>query len=488
MEKTIFGVPERFMRPRLILIATVILLTAFGCLMIYSASSISALTSESLGNDPMYYVKKQLQFVALGALACVFLAKSDYHLFSRHFISPIWLATIAVLILVFTPIAGHSTYGASRWISLPGVGQLQPSEFAKIAIIWVAADVCQRRFEDGTFDEHDFRIQGAIAVVVPMMLIVAQPDKGTTMVIAVALFAMLFFAGFDRRALGILGGVVVVGFVVLMFKDSYALQRFLTMLDPFKDYYGDGYQLAQAQYAFGSGGLFGVGIGMSRMKYSYLPMAHNDFIFAIIGEECGLVGTLGVLAAFGVLAWAGFRIARHASDLSGRLIAVGATTILVFQMMLNVCGVIGIFPLSGKPVPFLSYGGSSIMASLMIVGTLVSVSVHSRLPETAHDRTRRTWRQVEDGGAAGSLTFVGEAMPRSARSSSRQEPMGAQQAPTFRVVAGGASRPTSDRSRGGQRPQRGRVTTDERGRRRIDLGPSASDRLRGRGDGSARRR
>ena len=491
-ERKIFGVPERFMRPRLILIATVVLLTAFGCLMIYSASSISSLTSDVLGNDPAYYLKKQLQFIALGGAVAFVLAKVDYHEFTNGRASmPMWAAMVVVLVLVFTPIAGQSTYGASRWINLPLIGNLQPSEFAKIGIVWLAAGVCQQRFDDGTIDDAQFVKNGVLAAVLPLALIVAQPDKGTTMVIGVALLAMLFFAGFDRRYLVFIGVIALAGMVFLSVKDSYSLRRIQIMFDPFQDYYKDGYQLAQGQYAFGSGGLFGVGIGMSRMKYSYLPMAHNDFIFAIIGEECGLVGTLGVLAAFGVIAWQGMKIARCASDLSGRLVAVGCTSLLAFQMLLNVCGVIGIFPLSGKPIPFLSYGGSSIMASLLIVGALVSVSVHSSLPETVHDRTRRTWQQVADESDPGTLTFVSDARPRSARGAVRQETRGRgagsvqPQAPSpFRVVAGGAQ----GRSGGQARPQRGRVTTDANGRRRIDLGPSASDRLRGGSDGPRTRR
>lgn len=492
-ERKLFGVPERFMRPRLVLIAVVILLTAFGCLMIYSASSISSLTSDVLGNDPAYYLKKQLQFICIGGVVALVLAKMDYHVFTDGPGSrPIWVLMVAVLILVYTPVAGHSTYGASRWITVPLIGNLQPSEFAKVAIIWLSAGVCQSYFEEGTLDQRQFIRSGAAAAIAPCVLILFQPDKGTTMVIGVALLAMLYFAGFDRRILAAIGVAAFAGMVLLSVKDSYSLRRIQIMLDPFEDYYNDGYQLAQGQYAFGSGGLLGVGIGMSRMKYSYLPMAHNDFIFAIIGEECGLVGTVGVLAAFAVIGWAGMRIARCASDLSGRLVAAGCTVILIFQMLLNVSGVIGIFPLSGKPIPFLSYGGSSIIASLILVGALVSVSVHSSLPETVHDRTRRTWQQVPDDDPA-SLTFVSEARPRSARVTSRQEAQGrGTAAPTsaqaasgspFRVVAGGAQ----GRSRGQARPQRGRVTTDANGRRRIDLGPSASDRLRG-GSGGPRTR
>ena len=207
-----------------------------------------------------------------------------------------------------------------------------------------------------------------------------------------------------------------------------------------------------------------MGIGYSRQKYSYLPMAHNDFIFAVIGEECGLAGTLGLIAGFLVFLWAGLQIARHAPDLAGRLVAAGCTSIVVIQLFLNVLGVIGMFPLSGKPIPFVSYGGSSIIASLMLVGIVTSVSVHSRLPETAHDSARRSWREVGDAPGASGLSLVGEPTPRSARSSAPA----ASSRPGLRVVEGGA------RGRAGSAPPRGRVT-ESGGRRRIDLGPSATE-------------
>ena len=165
----------------------------------------------------------------------------------------------------------------------------------------------------------------------------------------------------------------------------------MAMLDPWSDPYNNGYQLIQGFYAFGAGGLFGVGIGMSKQKYNYLPFAHNDFIFAVIGEECGVVGTVGMLAGFAVLLWAGYRIAINAPDLAGRLVAMGCSSILVIQMLLNVCGVIGIFPLSGKPIPFVSYGGSSIMSSIMIVGLIFSVSKESRMPLSEYDERRSAW-------------------------------------------------------------------------------------------------
>ena len=243
---------------------------------------------------------------------------------------------------------------------------------------------------------------------------------------------------------------------------------------------GSGYQLIQGFYAFGSGGLFGVGIGMSKQKYSYLPMAYNDFIFAVVGEELGLVGTLGMLAAFGVLAWAGFRIARYAPDMCGRLIAAGCTSLIVIQLLVNVCGVLGIMPLSGKPVPFVSYGGSTIISCLMLVGMIVSGSNNTALPETVHDRSRQSW-QFADGeeargpapSASPGISLVRTPTPRSAR------PRG-EAGSGLRMVDGGSRARQQGRPRGGNgRPSRsGRYDGG-----RIDLGPNAAERLRGRGSG-----
>ena len=335
----------------------------------------------------------------------------------------------------------------------------------------VAASLAQRYFEEGTLGWGEFVKLMGIGVGLPVVLIILQPDKGSTMVIGITIVTMGYLAGVPKRILLGFLALGLLAFLGLSLKDDYSRQRLLTMLNPESDPFGDGYQLLQGFYAFGTGGLFGVGIGFSKQKYSYLPMAHNDFIFAVIGEECGLLGTLGLLAGFAALGWAGYQIARHAPDLAGRLIAAGCTTILVIQMLLNVAGVIGIFPLSGKPIPLVSYGGSSVIASLMLVGMIVSVSVHSHLPETAHDGARRSW-QVEDGAAGGpGLSLVGEPRPRSERAAAP----GA--GPRLTVMDGGA------RGRGaGRRAERpaGRVMTDARGRRRVDLGPDAADRLRGR--------
>ena len=250
------------------------------------------------------------------------------------------------------------------------------------------------------------------------------------------------------RYVGIVGGLGIAAIVALALRDSYSRARIMTMINPWVDEYGDGYQLIQGFYAFGSGGIFGVGLGTSRQKYSYLPMAHNDFIFAVIGEELGLVGTLCVLLAFFCLVWLGFRIARTAPDPSGTLIASGCVSLLAIQLLVNVCGVLGIIPLSGKPVPFISYGGSSIMSSLLLVGLVVSVSRASEAASAASAFV------VHEGGYS----------PRG-----------------FRVIEGGA-RNTPEDLRASRELQRSlgnaRVSYNANGLRRIDLGPSASDRLR----------
>lgn len=477
------GIPERFMRPRLVFLACVALLVGFGLLMVYSASAPTALNSTG---DAAYYLKRQLGFAAGGVVLAIILARVDYRFWVRRALVPVWVLTVALL--AFVLVSGtDNDMGAQRWIDL-GFFDLQPSEFAKLTVIVTAASLAERYFETAELDWYGFLKLLLIGVALPLGLILVQPDKGTLMVLSVTVLVMGYLAGVPLRWVLALLAVGLVGFFGLSMADSYSRQRLLTMLDPWSDPYGAGWQLIQGFYGFGSGGLFGVGIGMSREKYSFLPMAHNDFIFAVIGEECGFVGTVLLLALFAGLMWAGLKIARHAPDLAGRLVASGCTVMVVVQLLLNVSGVLGIFPLSGKPIPFVSYGGSSIVSSLMLVGIVTSVSLRSRLPETVHDSARRSWRRVEgaDDPTAPGLSFVGEPEPRSARGRSGDRP--AARRPTrptsLTVVEGGGTRGRgSGRGHGRDRGAvaRGRVTTDSNGRRRVDLGPSATERLRGRG-------
>ena len=471
-----FGaIPERFMQPRLVLLVSTAILVCFGLVMIYSASSISAMTSEDMGYNPFYYVQRQLGFAAAGVALAFIVSRIDYRAVVRNLQVPIWVVTIGMLAIIFTPIAGADAYGATRWISI-GPFSFQPSEFAKITILISVSYLAQQYFIDQTIDQMEFFKKFAIAALAPLLLILAQPDKGSTLIIVGTLLVIGYLADVDRRVLATIAVAGFIGFAFLSLKDDYSRARVVTMFNPWADYYGAGYQLAQGFYAFGSGGIFGVGFGFSRQKYSYLPMAHNDFIFAVIGEELGFIGVLGLLVVFGALVWAGFKIARYAPDLTGRLIAAGCTSMFIIQAFVNIGGVLGLLPLSGKPLPFISYGGSTIMSSILMVGLLMSVSRQSRLPETEYDRQRASWSIAEEQdtfdapGFAG-LTMVdggvgvGTPLPRSSRPKSSAQ---------------SSARPSRGvlRSRDDDAPQ-GRIMTDASGRRRIDLGPSASDRLRG---------
>ena len=461
-EDLILGVPGRLMVPRLVLIASVITLLAYGLVMIYSASSVTALAEYG---DAAHYLVRQAIFAAVGIAIAIVLAIIDYHILARQLLPVIWIATVGLLAVVLVLGAGSETLGATRWLAIGSSFTLQPSEFAKITLVLTGANLMNAYFVEHSIDTRAFWVLAGFCVGIPLLLIVAQPDKGTTLVILAALVCMAFLAGLEMKWVLAIVGIGALVVVVLILKDSYSVGRVTAMLDPFQDLYNGGWQLAQGYYAFGSGGLLGVGFGMSRQKYSYLPFAYNDFIFAVIGEELGLLGTVSLVLLFVALAWAGYRIARFAPDLTGRLVAAGCTSILWIQMLVNVCGVIGLVPLSGKPVPFVSYGGSSVLACCMLVGLIVSVSRHSTLPETVHDEYRSSFKLTtsRDEGYVYDESTAGEATRRSER--------GRRSTQSLTLVNGGAKRGTASTS------NNRRATRYER----IDLGPTAAERLRGRG-------
>lgn len=427
VEKQIMGVPARIMRPRLILIAITAVLVCFGFVMIFSASSVEAL-SES--GDAAFYVKRQIGF-ALGGLAfAIVVAWIDYHSLSTY-LWAIWAVIVLMLLAVWA--LGKETNGASRWIQI-GFFRLQPSEFAKPVLALAAANIANAFYGERSINSVQLLTHTALFVGVPVGLIVIQPDNGTVGIIVIMLFAVLYYSGFPRDLLIRIFFFVAVVMAIVIATYPYARQRVLTMLDPSSDPYNTGWQLNQGFIAFGSGGLFGVGIGMSRQKYSYLPEAHNDFIFAIIGEELGLVGTLFVVALFFFFVYEAIQIARQAPDLLGRLLVIGSTTLLITQFFINAMGVLGLFPLSGKPMPFLSYGGSSIVSSLVLVALIVNVSKRTTLPDTVHDQRRRALSlaggdedtgvgeaQVRSGSSKASSSYAGSSIQLSnARSPKRQ--------------------------------------------------------------------
>ncbi len=372
----------RIAAPRLWLIAAVCALVALGIVMVYSASSIKALTTE--GNAQAELVS-QLVFIVGGIVVAVAAAR----LFNYHVLleKSIYLVGAAIVLLGVVRLTGVASHGATRWISVLGVS-LQPSEFAKICIVLGLAQMMSTVKRGTRLHDQSAQIMGA-ACLLALVLIFFQPDKGTVMVCAVAFWVMLAVDGTEpKKLIALAVGFLLAYLAYAYLKDDYSRQRIVSSFDPFADEYGDGYQSVHGFFAFASGGLFGRGLGMGVQKYAYLPEAHNDFILPVIGEELGLVGVIGVFACFGIIGWAGVRIAEQANDRAGRLLAIGCVGLLLGQAMLNFAGVLGVAPLTGKAVPFLSAGGSSMLASMLIVGLLANVSLNTTLPKTVHDRRR----------------------------------------------------------------------------------------------------
>ena len=349
----------------------VLALTLLGFVMIYSASSISAISEEV---DAASYLFDQLKFAAVGVVAGGVLWKLiPYSIWRSRVVYVVWGA--AVVLLLLTAATGLSALGAQRWLRL-GPVSLQPSEFVKIAIVLMAA----RIFSDlraGALDQRGFIVQIILFIVIPTgFLFGTQSDLGTTAIIALGVLGVMWFGEVPLRTiLIVVGALVLFAFGAVVFS-SYRGDRFL-YLNPWNDGeggYGRGYQIIHSYYAFSEGGIFGSGLGNSREKYLYLPESETDFIFAIIGEELGLIGAVAVIAVFLIILWAGMRIARGAADDFGSMIAGALTVMLVFQAFLNIGCAIGVFPTTGKPLPFISSGGSSLIASFMMVGIILAVS------------------------------------------------------------------------------------------------------------------
>ena len=357
--------------PRLIMLLCVLGLTLLGFVMIYSASSISAM-SEDISTAS--YLIDQLGFAVVGVIAMFVLWKIvPYRFWEGPAIWVIW--GVAVALLLLTAIMGLSALGAQRWLRL-GPISLQPSEFVKIAIVLMAAKLFSE-FRMGLTDPRTFIVQMIIFIVAPTgFLFATQSDLGTTAIIALGVLGVMWLGEVPLRTILIVIGCLVVFALGATVFSSYRGDRFL-YLNPWNDGengYGRGYQIIHSYYAFAEGGIFGTGLGNSREKYLYLPESETDFIYAIIGEELGLIGAVAVIIVWLILLWAGMRIARAATDDFGAMISGALTIMLVFQAFLNIGCVIGVFPTTGKPLPFISSGGSSLIASFMMIGLILSVS------------------------------------------------------------------------------------------------------------------
>lgn len=357
--------------PDYAIIGGVATLLAIGLVMVFSSSSVRALADVG---DAYYYLKRQLLWTLLGLGAMFVMMRVDYWEI-RRYARPFFFLTLLTTVLVLIPGIGREAGGARRWIGYGPLLQFQPSELMKLAVVTYIAWALSRSPEK----IKDFA-RGILPYVlllgVLFFLILQQPDLGTAVSVVGTVVVMLFVAGARLGHLAGLGlAAVPVLFYAIMGAD-YRRSRLLAYLNPFADPQGSGFHIIQALYALGSGGLFGLGLGNSRQKFFYLPAEHTDFIFAILGEELGFVGAAFVIGLFALLAWRGYRTAMAAPDTFSSLLAAGLTTMVVLQALLNIGVVCGILPITGVPLPLVSFGGSSLVPTLAGLGILLNISRH----------------------------------------------------------------------------------------------------------------
>ncbi len=348
-----------------ILVLVTLALVAFGLVMVYSATSAAA----AIGNgEPMYYLKRQTIYAALGLALLVIASRTSYR--ALRGLAPA-LVVGSVVLLLGVLVVGETANGARRWIQV-GSATFQPSEVAKLALaIWVALYLA-RRPVPRTLGELVKPI--GLLTGVLCALLIAEPDLGTAIAVCLMVGGMLVVAGAPLRLLAGAGGLVAGALLVAIWAEPYRRVRVFSFLDPWDDAQGAGFQTVQAMIGLGSGGVFGVGLGEGVQKVFYLPEAHTDMIFAIVGEELGLVGSALVIAAYAAFAWAGLRIALRCSDRFGKALAAGITTLVCGQALINLAAVVGLAPLTGIPLPLVSYGGTSVVVVLTSVGILLNIA------------------------------------------------------------------------------------------------------------------
>ncbi len=359
--------------PDTALLLGVAALLALGLVMVLSSSSVTA----GVGlNDPYYFFKRQLMWVVVGGIGFYVCLRVDYWYWRR--LAP-WIlaATLVLLVAVLVPHIGRNVNGARRWLGV-GSATFQPSELAKLTmVVYVAAWLTTRGAERiARFSRTALPVLLMVGAVA--FLILREPDLGTAASLAATALVMLYAVGVPLGQFIAMLGLAVPVLAAAIFTSTYRRNRLLAFLNPQAHPQESGYHILQALYALGSGGIFGVGLGQSRQKYFYLPEEHTDSIFAILGEELGLVGGLLVLGLFALVVWRGFRIAANAPDLFGTLLAAGLTTMLAIQAIVNIGVVTGVLPVTGIPLPLISYGGSSLVFTMAAIGMLANISTHAR--------------------------------------------------------------------------------------------------------------
>jgi cell division protein FtsW len=389
-----------------VLVLVTLGLVAFGLVMVFSATSAAAALGEG---DPMRFLVKQGAYALAGAVLLTLFARADYHRL-RLFAPTLLMAALGLCVLVL--VVAPAVNGARRWFFL-GPVSFQPSELAKLAVcVWVCAHLARRPAPQAIGE-----LMKPIGFVVALFagLILVQPDLGTTISLVLMVAGVLLVSGLPLRVLTTAGCAALALGAAAIWIEPYRRARLFAFLDPTQDPQGAGYQTLQAVIGIGSGGLTGNGLGEGVQKINFLPEAHTDMIFAVVGEELGLLGSTAVVAAFVAFAWAGFRVALRCRDPFGKRLAVGITTLVCGQAAVNLAAVLGIAPLTGIPLPFVSYGGSSLVVLLAAVGVLLNIAVNERVVATRVSDRRRRNRRARAAGARGRRRAAGEGRARDAR-------------------------------------------------------------------------
>ncbi len=357
-----------------ILLYTTFALLIFGLVMVASAG---VAYGQTHFGDMYYFFKRQLLVGVLPGLVILYVAQKIDYKFWKKISLPFFLASVIALILVLIPGTGMNIYGASRWLRL-GIFSFQPAEMLKLALVIYLAAWLEGRKEK-VKDFFEGLIPFIIIVAIISFLLMKQPDMGTLGVVILIAISIFFVSGSKISHMLAMAGAGIAAFIVLVKTEAYRMNRLLVFLHPELDPRGIGYQINQALLAIGSGGVLGVGLGHSLQKFNYLPEPVGDSIFAIIGEELGMAGEIFLILLFLALALRGLKIAKNAPDTFSKLMAIGIVSWITFQAFINIAAISGLIPLTGVPLPFVSYGGTSIIFLLASIGILLNISKHAKI-------------------------------------------------------------------------------------------------------------
>ena len=358
----------RRLTPDVWLFGAAVALLSFGVVMVYSASAVVA---ADRFHDPYFFLKKQLFWALLGSLAMLAAVRVDYRKLER-FVVPALLVAGVLLLLVLIPPIGQAINGTRRWIRL-GPVSFQPAELAKLALVFYLAAFLARN-QERLDDLRRGLLPPLLVGALFAGLVFVQPDLGNCLTLVALTFGLLYLAGSPVRYLGWALAPALPLLVVAIAMAPYRLRRITAFWDPWADPRGSGFQIIQSWLAFGNGGLFGQGIGASRQKLFYLPEAHTDFIFAVVGEELGFIGAAAFVALFSVLIWRGLRVGLRTSEPFGAYLALGITLLIATQTLVNLGVVTGLLPTKGLPLPFISFGGSALLMTMLSTGVLLNIS------------------------------------------------------------------------------------------------------------------